>query len=150
MSRTTKPAGFEERRAKIVAKRRRGVETEMTKEDILNAAVEDKRRAEYGRGSTKPTAQAGAPAEPRKGARRGQAWDGSVERASNFGGKGAERVQGAVWVVNCVSSISVFDLCLGIAACVRNVPDLGLWMRISTFPLTCVGLFDVNILIVVI
>ncbi|QRV92746.1 bZIP transcription factor [Ceratobasidium sp. AG-Ba] len=44
-SRKAMPAGFEERRAKIVAKRRRGVEAEMTEEDILNAAVEDKRRA---------------------------------------------------------------------------------------------------------
>ncbi|KAG8725782.1 hypothetical protein FRC12_024038 [Ceratobasidium sp. 428] len=46
-SRKVLPAGFEERRAKIVAKRRRGVETavEMTEEEILNAAVEDKRRA---------------------------------------------------------------------------------------------------------
>ncbi|KAG8714846.1 hypothetical protein FRC08_011357 [Ceratobasidium sp. 394] len=47
-SRKVLPAGFEERRAKIVAKRRRGVEsaiTELTEEEILNAAVEDKRRA---------------------------------------------------------------------------------------------------------
>ncbi|KAG8792174.1 hypothetical protein FRC12_006886 [Ceratobasidium sp. 428] len=40
-------AGFEERRAKIVAERRRGVETmvEMTEEEIMNAVLEDKRRA---------------------------------------------------------------------------------------------------------
>ncbi|KAG9105226.1 hypothetical protein FRC07_009479, partial [Ceratobasidium sp. 392] len=47
-SRKVLPAGFEDRRAKIVAKRRRGVESaavEMTEEEILSAAVEDKRRA---------------------------------------------------------------------------------------------------------
>ncbi|KAF8713289.1 hypothetical protein RHS03_00744, partial [Rhizoctonia solani] len=47
-SRKPVPAGFEERRAKIVAKRRRGLGTEgeeLSEEAILNAAVEDKRRA---------------------------------------------------------------------------------------------------------
>lgn len=47
-SRKLVPSGFEERRAKIVAKRRRGlgVDGEEVSEDaILNAAVEDKRRA---------------------------------------------------------------------------------------------------------
>lgn len=47
-SRKAVPAGFEERRAKIVAKRRRGLGLEaddLTEEAILNAAVEDKRRA---------------------------------------------------------------------------------------------------------
>ncbi|KAG9094829.1 hypothetical protein FRC06_010441 [Ceratobasidium sp. 370] len=47
-SRKVLPSGFEDRRAKIVAKRRRGVESgvvEMTEEEILHAAVEDKRRA---------------------------------------------------------------------------------------------------------
>ncbi|KAF8754905.1 hypothetical protein RHS01_05470 [Rhizoctonia solani] len=47
-SRKPVPAGFEERRAKIVAKRRRGLGTEgeeLSEDAILNAAVEDKRRA---------------------------------------------------------------------------------------------------------
>lgn len=47
-SRKVIPAGFEERRAKIVAKRRRGLGVdgeELTEEQILHAAVEDKRRA---------------------------------------------------------------------------------------------------------
>ncbi|KAG8740385.1 hypothetical protein FRC10_004394 [Ceratobasidium sp. 414] len=47
-SRKVLPAGLEERRAKIVTKRRRGIESgivEQTEEEILNAAVEDKRRA---------------------------------------------------------------------------------------------------------
>ncbi|KAG8698486.1 hypothetical protein FRC11_014391, partial [Ceratobasidium sp. 423] len=47
-SRKNIPAGFEERRAKIVAKRRRGLGQEgeeLSEEQILSAAVEDKRRA---------------------------------------------------------------------------------------------------------
>lgn len=47
-SRKVIPAGFEERRAKIVAKRRRGLGAEgeeISEDAILNAAVEDKRRA---------------------------------------------------------------------------------------------------------
>ncbi|KAJ1303584.1 hypothetical protein OPQ81_011767 [Rhizoctonia solani] len=47
-SRKVIPAGFEERRAKIVAKRRRGLGAdgeELSEDAILNAAVEDKRRA---------------------------------------------------------------------------------------------------------
>ncbi|CCO32629.1 hypothetical protein BN14_06692 [Rhizoctonia solani AG-1 IB] len=47
-SRKPVPAGFEERRAKIVAKRRRGLGSEaeeLSEDAILSAAVEDKRRA---------------------------------------------------------------------------------------------------------
>lgn len=47
-SRKQIPAGFEERRAKIVAKRKRGLGAEgevLSEEQILSAAVEDKRRA---------------------------------------------------------------------------------------------------------
>ncbi|EUC54515.1 BZIP transcription factor [Rhizoctonia solani AG-3 Rhs1AP] len=47
-SRKPVPAGFEERRAKIVAKRRRGLGAdgeEVSEDVLLNAAVEDKRRA---------------------------------------------------------------------------------------------------------
>lgn len=47
-SRKVVPAGFEERRAKIVAKRRRGLGEDgeqLSEEAILSAAVEDKRRA---------------------------------------------------------------------------------------------------------
>jgi len=46
-SRKDRPAGFEDRRAKIVAKRKRGTDAgqELTEDDILAAAVEDKRRA---------------------------------------------------------------------------------------------------------
>ncbi|KAF8599402.1 hypothetical protein BDV93DRAFT_403167, partial [Ceratobasidium sp. AG-I] len=41
------PAGFESRAAKIIAKRKRGVEAaqELTEADILNQAVDEKRRA---------------------------------------------------------------------------------------------------------